>query len=66
MALSAHLFLVNKTTVRQTPQHAPFRSMLLFGKSNADTTEDDMCIKTEGNAYSDVFINLLTEYYLYL
>lgn len=53
--------------VQQTPRHTPFRTMLLLGRgSNATGTgaAETILIKDADNAYTPVFAQLLSNYYL--
>ena len=65
-AASMHFYLVKKISVKQTPAHQYFRSMLIFSRKPAAAEAQYMTIKNEANTYSDVFSELLREYYLYL
>ncbi len=49
--------------VKQTPKHAPFRSMLLYKKLVGSVKDDEMLIKNEDGSYSDLFVDLLKNYY---
>ena len=63
----AHSFVVmHKAVVQQTPNHAPFRVMYIFGKSGfINATETSIVIK-ENEQYTATFISYLKDYYLYL
>ena len=63
----AHGFVViHKTVVQQTPNHAPFRVMYIFGKSGfINATETSIVIK-ENEQYTATFISYLKDYYLFL
>ena len=57
-------FYIQLTThVKQTPKHAPFRSMMLFGTSPISSVSKEIIIK-ENNEYTGDFRQLLTHYYL--
>lgn len=62
----ANFYLYDKLLVRQTPAHPYFRSMLLFGKSQGSTNEDEIIIRNDNQQYSEAFTHLLKDYYLYL
>jgi tRNA1Val (adenine37-N6)-methyltransferase len=59
------LFLLEQMHVKQTEEHPFFRSMLLFSTSFVASVKTDMIIKN-GGIYSEKFIRLLKDYYLYL
>ena len=63
----AHSFTVaHKAVVQQTPNHAPFRVMYIFGESRIlETTETSIVIK-ENDQYTPAFSFYLKDYYLYL
>jgi len=65
IALAADFHLLEKVSVKQTPNHPSFRSMLLFGNEEQTIVEKEIIIK-EGNAYTQAFTALLRDYYLYL
>ena len=57
-----------KLAVRQSENHiAPFRLMIQCGKKQAAAiTNHELVIKNKNNEYTDAFIALLKDYYLYL
>ncbi|MBZ5856273.1 tRNA1(Val) (adenine(37)-N6)-methyltransferase [Flavihumibacter profundi] len=59
------MHLCYKALVRQTPGHAPFRTMLIFSRAPSATESEDISIKSD-NFYTQDFISLLRPYYLYL
>jgi tRNA1Val (adenine37-N6)-methyltransferase len=65
LAIKQGYFLQQKVSVKQTEKHAPFRSILLYSPSPAETKEQEIIIKEKGE-YSNTFVNLLSNYYLYL
>jgi len=65
IALEAGFHLLEKVSVKQTPNHPSFRSMLLFGNESDTTIEKGIIIK-EGKSYTPRFISLMSDYYLYL
>ena len=58
-------YIQEKVMVKQTSDHPPFRSMLLFGYDAIIATERELIIK-ENDSYTSDFIVLLKDYYLYL
>ncbi len=65
-AAAHQLYLTQRLDVRQTPKHDFFRSLLLFSTAEQPLNSEGMTIKTEADAYSPEFIELLKDYYLYL
>lgn len=61
------LWIEEQIRVKQTPRHAPFRSMIR-GRSGggAGFREHSLTIKDETDAYTPAFALLLSDYYLYL
>lgn len=60
-------FLRKKLTIRQTPSHAPFRSICLFGyQKPSETLSEEMNIKEKDGKYSLGFTEIMTDYYLNL
>lgn len=51
--------------VRQTPTHDYFRGILFFSRKEDPPAITEMSIRKTGGAYSDAFIALLKDYYLY-
>jgi tRNA1Val (adenine37-N6)-methyltransferase len=63
-AAASGFFLSEKLTVRQTPAHAPFRSICLFSAmKQPDIVLDEMIVKDEKGKYSEGFSRLMGEYY---
>ena len=65
-AMDSGLNILQQTDVRQTTSHNFFRSMLLLTKNKVETIYSEMSIKGGDNNYTQPFINLLKDYYLYL
>lgn len=65
-ALLKDLYLLEEISVKQTPKHPYFRSILLFGRNKVQARHSDMCIKEKNDDYSDEFRELLADYYLNL
>jgi tRNA1Val (adenine37-N6)-methyltransferase len=64
LALANGFFLYEQLTIRQTPAHAPFRSISLFGFQKPESMMvDEWAIKTEEEIYSPQFRELMEEYY---
>jgi tRNA1Val (adenine37-N6)-methyltransferase len=59
------LFLKEKVMVRQTPNHEPFRGMLLFANVPCEMKTSEIIIKEDGG-YTVEFRELLKDYYLNL
>jgi tRNA1Val (adenine37-N6)-methyltransferase len=57
--------LQQKTVVKQTEKHQPFRSMLWYATQQTTRREHEIIIRQKEN-YSKEFISLLKDYYLYL
>lgn len=60
------LYLLKRVNVNQTDAHSFFRSMLLFQNQNTVEEIQSLAVKNASNEYSDDFIQLLKDYYLYL
>lgn len=61
-----NLFLTKKILVKQTTMHDFFRSILIFNKHSSTLMEETIIIKNETGNYSERFVELLKDYYLYL
>jgi tRNA1Val (adenine37-N6)-methyltransferase len=55
-----------KILVKQTPIHNYFRSICIFSRKPGTSIQKEIIIKNETGNYSEGFINLLKDYYLYL
>jgi tRNA1Val (adenine37-N6)-methyltransferase len=65
LAMDNGFFLSKKLTVHQTPSHAPFRSICLFGYRKPLTPASEMLIiKKPDGKYSGEFIEIMKDYYL--
>ena len=64
MAGDHGLFLHDSVTVKQTPAHQPFRSMLLFGKTQVSAPGSTTITIKEGDEYTAPFATLLEDYYI--
>ncbi len=60
------LFLSKRMNVTQSVHHSFFRSLLLFERKNGNPEMKELSIKDETNQYTDHFIELLKDYYMYL
>lgn len=61
------LFVQQKIRVAQTPKHAPFRIMIQGCRKKANpVATHTLVIKDESGAYTQAFVSLLHDYYLYL
>jgi tRNA1Val (adenine37-N6)-methyltransferase len=67
LALSYQFHLEEKLLVKQSENHPYFRSILQFSrkKSNFSTSAELVIQEAEGK-YTDEFVELLKDYYLYL
>lgn len=52
--------------VKQTTTHTYFRSIIMFSGEAQEMTETEITIKDQNHQYSEAFISLLKDYYLYL
>ena len=59
-------FIWQNCAVRQTPTHEYFRSMLLFSKIKTEPVNTELIIKNQDGNYTEDFVELLNDYYLYL
>jgi tRNA1Val (adenine37-N6)-methyltransferase len=63
---SLGLPLASHLMVKQTPEHNYFRSVLCFSaEAIAKVKEEELIIKENNNHYSERFVTLLKDYYLY-
>lgn len=63
----AHGFdVAHKAVVQQTPNHAPFRVMYIFGKTAFVTASETSIVIKETDRYTPAFISFLKDYYLFL
>ncbi len=53
-------------TIKQTPSHKPFRSMLHLATCSSPVITGEITIKDECGEYTPGFTNFLKDYYLYL
>lgn len=66
LAKAVNLHLQMHVKVKQTVKHGYFRSMLLFNRKKTEPTLEELTIKDESNQYTNEFMHLLKDYYLYL
>lgn len=66
LAKATNLHLKTHAQVKQSVKHSYFRSMLLFSRKNVEPVLEELAIKDESNQYTNDFIALLKDYYLYL
>jgi len=59
-------FIKEKVFIKQTSKHSYFRSILWLRKQPGITDQSRMAIMNEAGKYTDGFITLLKDYYLYL
>lgn len=65
-ALLKDFYLQEEMSVKQTPKHPYFRSMLIFGRDRSQARHSDLCIHDKTGQYSEEFKELLEDYYLKL
>jgi tRNA1Val (adenine37-N6)-methyltransferase len=59
--------LVEKLLVKQSPNHKYFRSILHYSRvSQSKPSHKELQIQNESREYTNEFIELLKDYYLYL
>jgi tRNA1Val (adenine37-N6)-methyltransferase len=61
-----NLFVQHIENVKHSPTHPFFRAFLKVGKDNLDKTNKEISIKEIDGKYTENFIELLRDYYLYL
>jgi len=61
---NSQLFIIEKLVVNQTPKHPPFRICYLISGSVAETRNASITIKNEHGQYTEIFRELLNDYYL--
>jgi tRNA1Val (adenine37-N6)-methyltransferase len=66
LAKASNLHLHTHVQVKQTVKHGYFRSMLLFSLMKNEPVVEELSVKDENNQYTNEFIELLKDYYLYL
>lgn len=67
LAGTRRFFLSKKLTVRQTQDHAPFRSICLFSYQKTTIPKSEiLTIKEHDGKYSQEFVSLLEDFYLNL
>ncbi|MEJ8844368.1 methyltransferase [Lacibacter sp. H375] len=66
LAKATNLHLQTHVKVKQSVKHGYFRSMLWFSRTKTEPTVEELAIKDENNQYTNGFVNLLKDYYLYL
>jgi tRNA1Val (adenine37-N6)-methyltransferase len=66
LAISKGFYLHNVVHVRHQTDHDMIRSMILFGRNQAETKTEILTIKEADGSYTSSFVHLLQAYYLYL
>jgi tRNA1Val (adenine37-N6)-methyltransferase len=64
--IGENLFVQHSVNVKHSPTHPFFRAFLSIRKSILPKTELEISIKNEDGNYTENFIGLLKDYYLYL
>ena len=65
-ALKLDFHLLKKILVKQTHAHNYFRTVLFFKTVPSDVYSEEIIIKNELGAYTEMFVGLLKDYYLFL
>ena len=65
-ATDLHFYLIEKIFIRHTSTHSYFRGILFFSKIKTTSSTKELVIKNEAGNYTNEFICLLKDYYLYL
>lgn len=60
------MWIVRKTYVKASPSHAAKRLLWVIARLQLPCSSDTLCIKDENNRYSDEYIRLTRDFYLYL
>lgn len=66
LAFNHSLFPEEKLEVKQTPSHNYFRTMFFFRTHKCKLSINHLSIKNDEDQYTQEFISLLKDYYLYL
>ena len=66
LAISYGFYLHHVVHVRHQTDHDMIRSMILFGRNQAETKTELLTIKEADGSYTSSFVHLLQAYYLYL
>jgi len=67
LAAGAGFYLQEKLLVKQTPQHDFFRGILHFSRHRGNfILSAELCIKNAAGVYTEEFVELMKDYYLYL
>lgn len=64
--LQHELYCIKEISVKQTVNHQPFRVIQFFSAENTDLENTEVTIKDDNNQYTEEFVWLLKDYYLYL
>jgi tRNA1Val (adenine37-N6)-methyltransferase len=67
LAGTRQFYLQEKLLARQTPRHDFFRAILHFSRKKGNFVPgSELCIKDEKSVYTEEFVELMKDYYLYL
>ena len=66
LAKEKSFYLAQKLLVKQSPNHKYFRSILHFSRYATNLFQKELVIQNESREYTNEFIQLLKDYYLYL
>ena len=64
--LKQKIFCVKEISLKQTVNHQPFRVVQFFSRENTHNESKEIAIHNEKNEYTEEFVWLLKDYYLYL
>lgn len=60
------MWVARKTYVRTSPSRVPKRILWIIARQNQPCLSDTLCIKDDNNNYSNDYIRLTSDFYLYL
>lgn len=67
LAIASGFFLCKKLFIRHSPMHPHFRSLLQYSRKQVESIKEmDIIINKVEGGYTDQFVALMKDYYLYL